>query len=139
MAKALLQAGESELVMQPRDDGFSCLNISAENGHADVVSSLLVAGGVRCGDNSCIYGSAQKGHVDVVKALLLPNIHTAPYLHFRSSATLIVLLEFAQFLEHRIYSTSLMQVLPSLPISLRKVRAKDFVVRFQQFINQNFC
>jgi hypothetical protein len=83
--------------------------------------------------------SAQKGKVDVVKALLLPNILTAPCLHFRSSATLIVLLEFAQFLEQLFQSTSLMLVLPSLPIPLRKVRAKYFVVRIQQFINQTFC
>jgi ankyrin repeat protein len=45
VANALLEAGGSELVMQTRDDGFSCLDISAENGHADVVRALLVAGG----------------------------------------------------------------------------------------------
>jgi hypothetical protein len=43
--KALLEVGGRELAMMIRDGGFSCLMISADDGHLDVVKALLEVGG----------------------------------------------------------------------------------------------
>ena len=40
-----LEAGGRELLMLTADDGASCLFISAQNGHLEVVNALLEAGG----------------------------------------------------------------------------------------------
>jgi len=45
VVNALLEAGGRELLMLTRDDGTSCLFISAQNGHLEVVNALLEAGG----------------------------------------------------------------------------------------------
>ena len=58
------------------DGGFSCLYVSAQEGHLEVVKALLEAGGRELvmltadDEASCLMVSAQDGHPDVVKALL---------------------------------------------------------------------
>ena len=42
---ALLEAGGRELLMLTWDNGVSCLMISAQEGHLEVVNALLEAGG----------------------------------------------------------------------------------------------
>jgi hypothetical protein len=62
--------------MLTMDGGFSCLYISAQKGHLEVVNAVLEAGGRELlmltvdGGASCLYISAQNGHLEVVKALL---------------------------------------------------------------------
>jgi ankyrin repeat protein len=62
--------------MMTRDDGVSCLYMSAQNGHLHVVNALLEAGGrelamLTVDDGvSCLLINAQNGHLHVVKALL---------------------------------------------------------------------
>ncbi len=74
MVRALLEVGGRELAVMTRNDGVSCLMISAEKGHLEVVNALLEAGGrelvmLTRGDGvSCLYFSAQKGHLEVVNA-----------------------------------------------------------------------
>jgi hypothetical protein len=69
-----LEAGGRELVMRATDDGVSCLYVSAEKGHLEVVKALLEAGGRELvmltadGGLSCLYISAQEGHQEVVRA-----------------------------------------------------------------------
>ena len=45
MVRALLEAGGRELLMLTKDNGVSCLWISAKEGHLEVVNALLEAGG----------------------------------------------------------------------------------------------
>jgi ankyrin repeat protein len=76
VVRALLEVGGREIAMMTRENGVSCLYISAENGHLDVVKALLEAGGrelvmLTAGNGeSCLLDSAAKWHLDVVKALL---------------------------------------------------------------------
>ena len=57
-------------------NGASCLIVSAQKGHLEVVNAVLEAGGRELlmltvdGGASCLYISAQNGHLEVVKALL---------------------------------------------------------------------
>jgi ankyrin repeat protein len=63
-------------VMLAADNGVSCLWISAQSGHLEVVNALLEAGGRELlmltadGGFSCLYISAENGHLEVVNALL---------------------------------------------------------------------
>jgi hypothetical protein len=41
VVRALLEVGGRELAMMTRDDGGSCLMISEQEGHLDVVKALL--------------------------------------------------------------------------------------------------
>ena len=72
----VLEAGGRELLMLTTDDGASCLMVSAQNGHLEVVRALLEAGGrellmlTRDDGVSCLWISAHKGHLDVLNALL---------------------------------------------------------------------
>ena len=45
VVKALLEVGGGELAMMTRNDGVSCLWISAKKGHLEVVKALLEVGG----------------------------------------------------------------------------------------------
>jgi hypothetical protein len=45
VVKVLLEVGGRDLAMLVADDGVSCLYISAENGHVEVVKELLKVGG----------------------------------------------------------------------------------------------
>jgi len=62
--------------MLTADDGVSCLFISAQEGHLEVVNALLEAGGrellmlTRDDGVSCLCISAMIGHLEVVNALL---------------------------------------------------------------------
>jgi len=62
--------------MMTADNGASCLMISAQGGHLEVVRALLEAGGrellILTMDDvtSCFWISAQNGHLEVVNALL---------------------------------------------------------------------
>jgi len=69
VVKALLEVGGGELAMMTRNDGVSCLWISAHKGHLDVLNALLEVGGrelamLTAGDRgSCLLISAQNGHL----------------------------------------------------------------------------
>jgi hypothetical protein len=73
VVNALLEAGGRELVMMIRNDGVSCLHISAHNGHLEVVNAQLEAGGrellmlTKDTGSSCLHINAQNGHLKVVK------------------------------------------------------------------------
>ena len=62
--------------MTPVSGGFSCLYVSAKNGHLEVVRALLEAGGrellmLTINDGaSCLFVSAENGHLEVVTALV---------------------------------------------------------------------
>jgi hypothetical protein len=56
VVKALLEVGGCDLAIMTRNDGVSCLYMSAENGHPDVVQ---VDDGV-----SCLLISAANGHLE---------------------------------------------------------------------------
>ena len=45
MVNSLLEAGGRELGILTKDNGGSCLYISAQNGHLEVVNALLEVGG----------------------------------------------------------------------------------------------
>ena len=72
----LLKAGGRELVMLTKYDGASCLYVSAQDGHLEVVNALLEVGGrdlvmlTMDGGSSCLRISAANGHLEVVNALL---------------------------------------------------------------------
>jgi len=78
--KVLLEVRGRELVMLARDDGVSCLYISAQREHLEVVKVLLEAGGCELvmltavvnfdRGISCLWKSAERGHLELVKALL---------------------------------------------------------------------
>ena len=64
MVNALLEVQGRELVMLTKDNGSSCLCISAQEGHLGVVNALLEVGGRELlmlttdGGFSCLYVSA---------------------------------------------------------------------------------
>jgi hypothetical protein len=66
---ALLEVGGRELVMLTKDNGLTCLYMSAHEGHLEVVKALLEVGGrelamLTAGDRgSCLLISAQNGHL----------------------------------------------------------------------------
>ena len=68
VVRVLMEVGGRELAMMTRNNGVSCLSISALKGHLDVVKALLEAGGrelvmpTRDDGTSCLSISAQKGH-----------------------------------------------------------------------------
>ena len=75
MVNTLLEAGGRELLMLTRDDGTSCLWISAQNGHLEVVNALLEAGGrellmlTKDDGASCLSVARRANHGEVFRVL----------------------------------------------------------------------
>ena len=68
------KVGGRELVMLTKVNGDSCIYISAQQGHLDVVKALLEVGRelvmIMHNGKTCLLISASKGHQEVLKALL---------------------------------------------------------------------
>ena len=75
MVNALLEAGGRELLMLTKDDGSSCLMVSAHSGHLEVLNALLEAGGrellmLTADDgSSCLSIARRANHGEVFRVL----------------------------------------------------------------------
>ena len=103
--------------MLTADNGASCLFMSAQNGHLEVVRALLEAGGrelamLTADDGaSCLFVSEQNGHLEVVNAMLEAGGHLEAT---RNDSVLLHIFEDSEHLE----------------------RARGAITRFEAFARQ---